>query len=552
MEPLSASCLNLAIQEDAANEKILNDKLTEMIVSSKSLSRYEGKSFKTILPQVIATFISAGYHIVVGMALSYSAILIPALNGNITEDGNDEELYATKTECSWIASVVVLVVPLGAVTIGMVMDNIGRLNAVKLAIIPTILGWGLIAAAQNVTMIIVGRIIVGLATAWGSIPATVYITEIARPDVRGTLVSAAPSLSSIGMVVCFLMGWFLHWRTVAWVAILYASVPIMLLFCIPESPAWLVSRGKIQQAADSLRWFNKYQPQPENRGESLAELQLSLLQREHQTKLEEQAWKGEFGAKAKMMEFLKPTGYKPLLVLFGLFFFQQFSGIYITLFYSVTFFQAVGSDFNPYLASTFIAVIRVIMSCINTYMLKYFRRRPLVIVSGFGMAICMLLSGLFTHLVKEGSFTHTWVPVFFLLLYVVTSMIGLLPIPWTMTAELFPIEIRGAANSATYSLAYVTMSVSIQSFWTLESWFQGIAGLQWFFAAVCILSSVYTYVFLPETHGKKLSDITEYFVHNTIFLGSTKQEQSTGTVGRKDIHLTNGQSQKLIKKSLSC
>lgn len=67
-------------------------------------------------------------------------------------------------------------------------------------------------------------------------------------------------------------------------------------------------------------------------------MQLDFLQKEHQKKLEAQSQQGD-GFKVKAKQFFKPTGYKPLIILFGLFFFQQFSGIYITLFYSVIFFE---------------------------------------------------------------------------------------------------------------------------------------------------------------------------------------------------------------------
>ncbi|CAG9814796.1 unnamed protein product [Phaedon cochleariae] len=558
MDPVSASCMSLHIQENARailEEQKRDEKFNEIIVSCKSLSNYDGRTFRTLLPQITAAFIAAAYHIAVGIALSFSGILIPALDRNVTNATDDGELYATKAECSWIASVVVLVVPLGAITGGFTMDYLGRLNTIKLATIPTVMGWSMIALAQSVPMMIGGRFLVGIATSWGTIPATVYITEIARADMRGSLVSAAPSFASLGMVICFLKGWFLHWRTVAWMANFYAVIPVIFVFFIPESPAWLVSRGKIEQAAKSLRWINKYQPQPENRSESYAELQLNLLQKEHEAKLEEQARKGEFGMKSKLMEFLKPTGYKPMLILLGLFFFQQFSGIYIMLFYSVTFFQAMGSTMNPYLASIFIAAVRMLMSCANTYMLRTFSRRPLVMASGLGMCLCMTFSGLFTKWVIEGSCDQTWIPVLLLLLYVVASMIGLLPIPWTMTAELYPIEIRGVANSFSYASANLIMFGAIQSFWTLESIFGGIAGVQWFFAVISILGSVYTYILLPETHGKKLSEITNYFVHNTIFIGSSKNappkaQKKTAVasrVAKKDIVKSNGQNQKLME-----
>lgn len=148
-----------------------------------------------------------------------------------------------------------------------------------------------------------------------------------------------------------------------------------------------------------------------------------------------------------------------------------------------------------------------------------------------------------------------------LLLYVVTSMIGLLPIPWTMTAELFPIEIRGIAHSIAYSMANLLMFASVQSYRSLTRIFNGAHGLQWFFAVVALAGLVYATVFLPETHGKKLKDIENYFVHNTVYFGSkAKGKKSTKkAVGERKpivkntrvtdmdyIKAVNGQNEKMI------
>lgn len=69
----------------------------------------------------------------------------------------------------------------------------------------------------------------------------------------------------LGMMLCFLKGWFLHWRVVAWSGNVYVIVSLALTVLIPESPAWLVAKGRIDEALKSLEWINKYQPQPENR-----------------------------------------------------------------------------------------------------------------------------------------------------------------------------------------------------------------------------------------------------------------------------------------------
>jgi facilitated trehalose transporter len=193
MDPISASCFSLHAEENARaiiEEKKQDEKFHEIIVSCRSLSFYEGKNVKTLLPQLIATVLAASFHIVVGIALAFSGILLPQLE--------DENFPISPYQRPWIASVIVLVVPIGAISGGFIMDSIGRLNTVKLAAIPGVLGWILIAMATNVPMLIMGRLLTGLASALGTSPAIVYITEIARADMRGSLISFAPAYASLG------------------------------------------------------------------------------------------------------------------------------------------------------------------------------------------------------------------------------------------------------------------------------------------------------------------------------------------------------------------
>lgn len=96
------------------------------------------------------------------------------------------------------------------------------------------------------------------------------------------------------------------------------------------------------------------------------------------------------------------------------------------------------------------------------------------------------------------------------------------------------------------------MFAAVQSYWGLNYVFYGIAGVQWFFAVISVFASIYAFVFLPETHGKKLSEITGYFNHHTIYLGSVKktkkktQKRQPGRILKKNIVKANGQDQKLI------
>lgn len=156
-------------------------------------------------------------------------------------------------------------VPVGCMIAGILMEWLGRLNTIKLAAIPCCVGWILMATATNVYMLLAGRILTGLGSAIGTSPAIVYITEVARPDLRGSLISTSPTLASFGMVVAYAEGAFLSWRLVSWLNIIYTIVPIILIqIFVPESPVWLVSKGRIEDAARSLKYLYKAYPQPEH------------------------------------------------------------------------------------------------------------------------------------------------------------------------------------------------------------------------------------------------------------------------------------------------
>lgn len=118
-----------------------------------------------------------------------------------------------------------------------------------------------------------------------------------------------------------------------------------------------------------------------------------------------------------------------------------------------------------------------------------------------------------------------------------------------MTAELFPTEIRGLAHSLAYSIANLIMFVSVQSYRDLDYYLGGSDGVQWFFACVSIAGMIYAWVFLPETHGKKLTEIQEYFETNTIYLGQNKKKGVLLKTEKKPIVITSRVTEDDMKKA---
>lgn len=231
-------------------------------------------------------------------------------------------------------------VPVGSLIAGFLMDLIGRVNTIKVSALPGALGFAMVAMATDIYWILAGRILMGIACAIGTSPAYVYITEIARPELRGSLISSAPTIASLGMVIAYVTGALVDWRLTAWFAIIFAILPIILVqLVVVESPVYLVSKGRIEDAAKSLTYLYKKYPKPDTT-ESLADMHLRALIRENEQRIADKMKMSSIGDMKEVSvwrDFLKPTGYKPLTILFFLFLIQQFSGIYITLFYSVSF-----------------------------------------------------------------------------------------------------------------------------------------------------------------------------------------------------------------------
>lgn len=274
-----------------------------------------------------------------------------------------------------------------------------------------------------------------------------------------------------------------------------------------------------------------YKLEPKQGKLTAGEVQYNTILKEHEIKLNEQRRSARGGTAAKLAAFLKPTGWKPMIILFVFFLFQQFSGIYITLFYAVGWFE-VGSPVSfPYSFSfrldRFTALNKIFEtsgSWIDHGPVRSFdfgRLHEIPVLNGKHLAVATVQEESFVHHILSGYgnlhgnfgllhlhhqhagcdwrlgnscqtllenpreflspscpirreilkriYISTQVPVACLLLYVCTSMVGMLTIPWTMTAELFPTEIRGIAHSISYSLANVLMFAAVQSYLDLTA-----------------------------------------------------------------------------------
>lgn len=223
----------------------------------------------------------------------------------------------------------------------------------------------------------------------------------------------------------------------------------------------------------------------------------------------------------------EPVVYKPAIILFILFLTQQLAGTYVIIFYALSVFENIGGEFgkglDKYGAMVILGVIRFLFSILTSLFSKKFGRRTLCITSGLGMSFSMFFSAMYIYLtsscdeegrIREVMAEQKWVLLVIVLLFVCTSCLGFVIIPWTLIGELFPISVRGVMGGTMVSVAYIMMFGMIKGYPFMLAK-MGAQGVFFFFSATSLIGASFVYVFLPETLGKSFSEIEKYFSNNS-------------------------------------
>lgn len=464
--------------------------------------------------QILLGFITNLSNLAPGITLGFSAILLPVLTAPGPEN-------ISMDQGSWIASTASITMPIGCLISGPILDKFGRKMALYIVNILSLVGWIFIAGASHdvswmYVMLLIGRAITGVATGMGSIPATVYLSEISTPKLRAMLATWTSVFIAIGVLIIYLLGLFLKesWRVSAQITVAIPTVALIAIyFLMPESPQWLIGRKRIQEAEHSLaRIWRVDVTSPYIKDEVEKLIQAST--KSESDKSEQKTLITKITRKIKY--FLRPGCIKPFVIMVSYFFFQQFSGTFVIVFYAVQIVENTGVQIDPYLSAVIIGISRVVASFMVGPICKRYGRRPPSIISGATMSISMICLAGYLYAVHLGTISPetakniNWLPVLLIILYFFTSTLGFLTIPFAMIAEMYPAKVRGLAGGMTACLCYVF------NFITVKTYPQMVAsmhehGVYGFYGAVSLVGTVFVVLCLPETKGKTLQEIEDYF-----------------------------------------
>ena len=269
-------------------------------------------------PQVVAGLSANGGAFAVGTALGWTAPAGPRL-----VEGDDQYFQISQSRFDWTASIIAIGCAVSCLPIGILMKKFGRKWSMISLVVPFLIGWSLVAWAQNFMMLLIGRFMIGLAGGAFCVSAPQYSSEIAEKEIRGIIGTFCVSMINVGILFVYIIGAF---ASVFWTSIACLIIPVifgLVFFFMPESPVYLVAENRDEDAIKSFKWLrgNNYNPQNE-----IAELKFEILENSKRTS----SLKEVLGKRATI---------HALLIGFGLMFFQQMSGINVVLFYSTFIFK---------------------------------------------------------------------------------------------------------------------------------------------------------------------------------------------------------------------
>jgi SP family sugar:H+ symporter-like MFS transporter len=405
---------------------------------------------------------------------------------------------------------------IGAFFAGRLADLFGRRNVMRLTALLFLIGAVVQGLSHDHLLFVLARILGGMAVGAASVLSPAYISEVAPASIRGRMTTVQQIMIITGLTAAFLVNYFLAatagvstnrfwlgleaWRWMYLMQSIPAAIFLVALYFIPESPRYLVSKGRDDSATSVLtRLF----------GGDIARAKLEEI-------------RATFSAdhRPRLSDVMAPSGSNAFLgirpiVWVGIMLavFQQLVGINVIFYYGATLWQLAGFTENDSLLINIVSGAVSIAACFVTIaVIDKIGRKPLLLIGSAGMAVTLfVMVYAFSHgsLDPDGNLVLSkdlgMIAVVAANLYVIFFNVSWGPVMWVMLGEMFPNQIRGSSLAVAGFFQWFANFLISFTFPAMAAW--SLTGSYVFYGVCAVISFFLVQKFVHETKGKELEEM---------------------------------------------
>ncbi len=380
---------------------------------------------------------------------------------------------------------------LGCVVAGKISEKFGRKKGLLTAAAIFGLSSLAMASSTNTPLFIISRFFAGIGVGMASMLSPMYIAEIAPAAVRGRMVAINQLTIVIGILVTNLVNYSLRnsgvdaWRWMFGLGIVPSSLFFFGVLFIPESPRWLMSKGRTSDAESILQKIGGVN----YTREIIASISKSLVNN-----------------KPTSFKTVFEKDYLPAVIIgIGLAVFQQFCGINVVFNYTASIFESIGASKDDQLLQTvFIGAVNLVVTILAMALVDKVGRKPLMLIGSIGLSVLYIL---ISQLIGAKSVYVSW----FLLAAIGLYGTSLAPVTWVLISEIFPNKIRSAAT--TIAVLSLWLAYFILTF-TFPILYEQLKDKTFYiYAVICAIGFVFVKLKVKETKGASLEEMDGMFSH---------------------------------------
>ncbi|KAK4886107.1 hypothetical protein RN001_002378 [Aquatica leii] len=431
-----------------------------------------------------------------GINLGWTSPYLPQiLNGTYIN------ISMTSDQGSWCAVMPLIGAVPGAFLTIFIVDRIGRKLSTLLMAPIVLLCFILLAFSDTVFSIFSVRFIIGAVEGGLYTVLPIYLGEISDPQIRGILTALMGAFSILGALLINVLGFHYSIFTSSLLCAIVPIVHFLTFVLVPESPYYLIKKGKIKEAKNSLKILRA----TVNIDDELNELKLAVARQETEKE-------------AKVTDLITvKSNRRAVLIYIIINFTRKFSGKNPIQFYTTSIFYLAEGSLSTYLSVIVFICIELVAAMIGVLLIDKTGRRPLLIVSTSICATALCLTG-FHFVLKDTYMSYlsmfSWLPLTSLTVYNVCYTMGLELAQTVYLGELFPVNIKAKALGIADMLSVINGTIASKIFQIVADNF-GLHYSFFVFSGCCVIGLLLIIKFVPETKNKTLEEIQLYLIQKT-------------------------------------